>query len=93
MQPPDLQPSTVMHGRTIGATEQAGRLREELVHRVLVSWLNPGLGDLAVTNVIDEDLVVVQLLARSLAADGKQRHRGTDLAFRDQPPSPPDVTY
>ena len=61
-----------MHDRTIGATEPAGRLRPELVLRVLVSCLIPGLGHLAVTEVVSLDHVVVQLLARSLAAGGNQ---------------------
>jgi hypothetical protein len=71
IRPPNPPAVIVMHGWTIGATEQAGRLREELVHCVLVSYLSPGLGHFAVTKVVDKDLVVVQLLARSLAADGK----------------------
>ena len=56
----------------IGATQQAGRLRPELVVCVLVRWMSPDLGYLAVTKVKDDDHVFVQLLARSLAAGGNQ---------------------
>src|SRR6516165_3176051 len=61
--------------KQVGAAQQAGRLRPELVLRVLVSCLIPDLVRLAVTKVRYLDHVVVQLLARSLAADGNQRDR------------------
>jgi hypothetical protein len=53
----------------------AGRLREDLIHRVQVSCMTPDLGHLAVTEVVGQNRIVVQLLARSLAADGNQRRR------------------
>jgi hypothetical protein len=58
-----------LNGIVLAATEQVRLLGEKLVHRIHVSCLTPDLGHLAITEVIDQDLVIVQLPARSLATD------------------------